>query len=161
MKAKLFYLAFFFAGIGIIIGISFSILSKGLSNFNPKELIAILVGIVFAAIGGALFNFGTKPIVFDKHSGHFWKGRKSPDQVMNIDSIKSLAPLHDIYALQLISEFCRGSGKNSSSYYSYELNLILNDSERINVVDHGKHAKIREDGQTLARFLNKPLWDAT
>ena len=50
---------------------------------------------------------------------------------------------------------------NKSAYYSYEMNLVLNDGKRLNVVDHGNQAKLREDAQTLATFLNVPVWDAT
>jgi len=38
--------------------------------------------------------------------------------------------------------------------------LVLNDASRINVIDHGNIKKLREDGQKLAEFLGKPLWDA-
>ncbi len=62
-----------------------------------------------------------------------------------------------MHALQLISEYVSGK----SSYYSYELNLVLDDGSRINVVDHGNLAAIREDAGKLALFLAKPLWDAT
>ncbi len=49
---------------------------------------------------------------------------------------------------------------NKSSYYSYELNLVLNDGSRINVVDHGNLKRLRSDTQTLSQFLGKPVWDA-
>ncbi|RWX50781.1 hypothetical protein VU01_12641, partial [Candidatus Electrothrix marina] len=50
---------------------------------------------------------------------------------------------------------------NKSSYCSYEINLVLQDGSRINVVDHGKKNRIREDAHALAEFLGKPLWDAS
>ena len=70
----------------------------------------------------------------------------------------SATPLSAIHALQLVSEHVRG---NKSSYWSYELNLVLGDGSRINVVDHGNLDQLRADAQTLAGFLNKPVWDAT
>ena len=54
-----------------------------------------------------------------------------------------------------ISEYCGGK----SSYYSYELNLVLSDGTRLNIVDHGDLRRVRRDGATLARFLGVPLWD--
>ena len=45
--------------------------------------------------------------------------------------------------------------------YNYELNLVLKDGERINVVDHGNLKKIQDDANTLSNFLGKPVWDAT
>jgi hypothetical protein len=49
---------------------------------------------------------------------------------------------------------------NKSSYYSYELNLVLDDGRRINVIDHGNLDRLRSDAQPLSRFLDKPVWDA-
>ena len=50
---------------------------------------------------------------------------------------------------------------SKSSYTSYELNLVLDDGSRINVVDHGNLDRLRGDATTLSRFLSKPVWDAT
>jgi len=50
--------------------------------------------------------------------------------------------LEDIHALQLISEYFRGGG---SLYDCYELNLVLENGKRINVVSHGDEDKLRED----------------
>lgn len=65
--------------------------------------------------------------------------------------------LDDICAIQLISEYCSG---DDSSYYSYELNLVLKDASRINVIDHGNKTRILEDTQILADFLDVPVWNA-
>jgi hypothetical protein len=155
--AKAFYLLFFFIGVGVLVLFTFTLLEKGISNFGFEDLFLLFFGSVFGTVGACIYHFGTKPIVFDKQSGYFWKGKRSPERVINHDSIKTLAKLDDIHAFQLISEYCSG---DDSSYYSYELNLIRKDSTRINVVDHGKLDKIREDAQKLANFLEKPLWDA-
>lgn len=105
-----------------------------------------------------MFWFGTSPIVFDKSVGYFWKGRKSPQDVSDTSSIKKIARLEEIHALQLISEYISGS---KSSYYSYELNLVLKDGRRIAVIDHGNLKSLREDAKRLSEFLGKPVWDAT
>jgi hypothetical protein len=57
-----------------------------------------------------------------------------------------------------LSEFVSGS---KNSYYSYELNLVLDDGSRINVVDHGNLERLRSDANALSQFLDKPVWDAT
>ena len=105
-----------------------------------------------------MLYFGTAPIVFDKLSAHFWKGRKSPQDVGDVRSLKHAAEFSQIHALQILAEYVRG---NKSSYYSYELNLVLKDGARINVVDHGSQNRLREDAKTLSVFLGKPVWDAT
>ncbi len=158
MGAKIFYLIFFLIGLGLFAG--FSIAEFQSEKFDLGMLLPIFVGLVFTLVGGGLFYHGTLPIVFDKKNGYFWKGRKSPDKVFSKSVIKHLAELDNIYALQLLSEHCSGN-ESSSSYYSYELNLVLKTGERINVVDHGNANKLREDATILADFLDKPVWDRT
>jgi hypothetical protein len=48
---------------------------------------------------------------------------------------------------------------NKSSYLSYELNLVLSDGRRINVIDHGDKIKILVDAHDLAEFLDIPIWN--
>jgi hypothetical protein len=63
----------------------------------------------------------------------------------------------NISAIQLLREYVRG---NKNSYYSYELNLVCINGERINIVDHGALHAIREDASILADYLAIPVWDA-
>ena len=93
----------------------------------------------------------------DTHScaeGFFCRGRAGQSGLAGVQQVR----LNGVHALQLISEYVRG---NKSSFYSYELNLVLDDGSRVNVVDHGALARLRDDARTLARFLGRPLWDAT
>ena len=92
--------------------------------------------------------------MFDKRRGYFWKSRKWPeDEVGHVS--KGCVRMDEIHTLQLVSEYCSGS---KSSFYSYELNLVLQDGSRVNVVDHGNLAKLKRDASELAAFLGKPLW---
>lgn len=156
---KVFCMVFILIGVGVIASISFALVSgEGAGLDKGTIIIGVGFGLVFAIAGACLYYFTTLPVVFDKHSGHFWKGKNDPDWVRNKDSIKTWARLDQIHALQLISEYCVDQKK---SYYSYELNLVLEDGKRINVVDHGGLEKIRNDANTLSHFLEKPVWDAT
>jgi hypothetical protein len=155
--ALAFYFLFLLIGLGVLIAFSIFKFSSGGFSFKAETIVPFLLGLVFATIGGCLLYFGTIPIVFDKREGYFWKGRKAPEEVFDKNAIKGLTHLEEIHALQLISEYCRG---NKSSYYSYELNLVLKNGKRINVIDHGNQNKLREDAATLSRFLQKPVWDA-
>lgn len=121
-------------------------------------IIPLVVGSVFVAVGGAMWYYGSAPIVFDKQRGEYWKGRIAPAEAANRDQIKERIELDRIHALQLISERCHSK---NSSYYSYELNLVLDDATRMNVVDHGNRAELLADAETLSGFLGRPLWDAT
>ena len=89
--------------------------------------------------------------------GFFWKGWKAPDEVFDKKTLKHYAKLEKIHALQLISGHVTGG---RSSFHSYELNLVLDNGKRINVVDHSHQDKLREDAGTLSVFLEKPVWDA-
>jgi hypothetical protein len=154
--AVLFYLIFMVSGIGVFIFFLHNFLSGKCSLFTADVFIPFLVGTGFTIVGGCMLYFGTVPIVFDKNNGYFWKGRKSPDAVFNIDQIKSCAQLNDINAIQIISEYCSG---RKSSYMSYEINLVLKNGNRTNVVDHGNLKQIRTDAEKLSAFLGKPVLD--
>lgn len=154
--AVVFSLLFLLVGLGVALGIPAARLAADDSPWLTGELLMpMLIGLLFAGVGGALLYFGTAPIVFDLRRGCFWKGRQDPALLFDQRGVKNFAQLPDIHALQIISEYC--SGKNS--FYSYELNLVLRDGSRVNVVDHGNLAALREDGGKLARFLGRPLWD--
>ena len=156
--ARLFYLAFLFMGLGALIFIPMAMASQGAAG--RQVLMPILMGVVFTVVGGCMYYFGTTPIVFDRGSNHYWRGRTNPDVVPDRHAADKWTDLEEIHALQIISEWCRGSGKNQRSYYSYELNLVLSNGDRLNVVDHGNARRLRDDAARLARFLDVPLWDA-
>jgi hypothetical protein len=155
--AMAFYSVFLAMGVGILVGFFSTTIPSGKAGLNAETVLSVVFGLVFACAGGAMWYFGTVPIVFDKQKGYFWKGRTAPDEVFDKSQLKHFATFEDIHALQLVSEYCRG---DKSSYYSYELNLVLADGKRINVVDHGNREKLREDADALAEFLDRPVWDA-
>ena len=156
MGAKLFGMIFLIVGLGITIGFSVQQFSSGRFSPTVHNILSVSFGLLFAIAGGVLLYTFTAPIVFDRQSEYFWKGRKIPNETFDKKSIKEYAKLVDIHAIQLISECCRG---NKSSYYSYELNLVLKDGKRVNVVDHGNHDKLCEDAEALSQFLERPVWN--
>jgi hypothetical protein len=158
-QAVLFYSVFLLGGLVPMIGITYSNISKGTLGLNADTIIPLVLGAIFAAVGGVMLYFETIPVVFDRMRGCFWKGHGAPAVATGKAALKSYAEFSRIHALQIISELCRG--KKNSTYYSYELNLVLDDGQRINVADHGNLQKLREDAVTLSQFLGKPLWDAT
>jgi len=130
-------------------------------------MISLAVGCLFVVGGATVCCLATRRIAFDQGAGCFWKGGSTPISPAGIQSRTSAAPLAEIHAVQLLSEFIEGSRSSShdagstSSYHSYEINLVLKDGSRINVVDHGDLARIRQDAGQLARFLDVPIWDVT
>jgi len=156
--ARVFYLAFCFAGAGVLLfqlnGIRIG--KPGFAGENPW--VPLLVGAIFAVVGVCLYWFGTAPRVFDRAQAAFWRGRNEPTGMGTFERAKNSAPLSEIHALQLVTEFVSGQ---KNSYYSYELNLVLTDGSRINVVDHGNLDRLRSDAGILSLFLDRPVWDAT
>jgi len=153
---KLFVGLFPVLGLGLCIGTAY-----GAVAVDSAELLVLIivgtVGVAFLAGGVATFYVTTRPRVFDKSVGYYWRGRKRPDLAFAGEELNHAHTLESVHAIQLLREFVRGNKRN---YYSYELNLILSDGRRVNVVDHGNPDKLRADAQTLADFLTRPLWDA-
>ncbi|MBU0482065.1 MAG: hypothetical protein KKG47_13285 [Proteobacteria bacterium] len=156
--AKIFYLVFLLSGLGVLIFIMTRILSSEPDVPLGEILVPILVVTLFTLGGVILFYIATAPIIFDRRRKYFWKGRQDPAKMIEKKGARLFATFGDIHALQILSEFCRGQ---KTSYYSYELNLVLKNSERINVIDHGNLNQIRENSRILSDFLDIPVWDAT
>ncbi len=157
LGAKLFCLLFLCSGLAVMILIPISMYREGGLGWNKNTLFPILFGLVFSSVGGGLLYFMARPTVFDRRTGHFWKGWKNPERMLDPEKLNSYTRLNRIHALQILAEYISGK----SSYYSYELNLVLEDGSRINVTDHGDLKKLREDAETLSKFLGKPIWDRT
>ena len=147
-----------FLGVGlVVIGVfAQKLIGKDVA-FESALLMPLGFGLIFALVGGFLLRNALTPTVFDLNHGYFCKSRQKPEQTMDPSRIKHYAQLCDVHALQLISERC--SSKNGS-YFSYELNLVLNDGTRINVVDHGNLGELKRDALLIAELIQKPLWDA-
>jgi len=62
--------------------------------------------------------------------------------------------LEDVEALQLLGHL---SGSGDDSYWAYELNAVLYDSSRVNILAHGGERRMIKDAQLLSDFVLKPL----
>ncbi len=151
---KIVYLLFTFFGVVMsTVFYYFDIIDTEGVSFLP-----ILIGFTFVVTGIILYYIGTAPIVFEKRIGYFWRGRKNPENSIKSSNLKNCTKLKNIYAIQIISEYVR---TNKNAFDSFELNLVLNDSSRINVIDHANLEQIRLDAKVLSEFLGKPIWDAS
>lgn len=152
--AIIFSLIFALPGIALLI---FLIPNVNWSSIDSGITIALLFGLIFASLGGYMFYRQMLPIVFDKQEGFFWKGHKPQAGMLTNEAVVKYVRLESIHALQIVAEYI--SGKNS--FYSFELNLVLKNGNRINVVDHGNRKKLVEEAGALAEYLGVPVWDAT
>lgn len=151
---------YLFSGVFMFVGSSVAI-GTTIGALTSSEYIVMLFGVpfglLFLFVGYFIMKSLTMPRIFDKNAGFYWRGKKE-SEYENEKDIKESCKLREIHALQLISEYIHS---NKSNYYSYELNLILEDNRRINVIDHGNIHQLREDAHKLSHFLHVPLWDAT
>ncbi|MEX0722797.1 MAG: hypothetical protein WD357_03070 [Gracilimonas sp.] len=159
---KATYSAVLFFGVFVLFGAIFPIVfitsnSEGVGLVSWESLGVIGFGLIFMGAGLFMGYRFMRPIVFDKSVGFFWKGWKQPE-MYGSDNPKGAIRLSDIHAFQILSEYIKS---DNSSYHSYELNLILKDGNRHNVIDHGKLSALREDAKELSKFLGKPVWDIT
>ncbi|HVH98624.1 MAG TPA: hypothetical protein VM869_07935, partial [Enhygromyxa sp.] len=63
--------------------------------------------------------------------------------------------LSSIRGLQITPEEISGG---ESDFTAYELNLVLDDGRRVNVLDHGNLEQLHDHAKQLAAFLRVPLW---
>lgn len=130
-------LAYYFAYVGGVLEEQ-SIL-KNVQLFFREGGVFLLLGLVFLVIFAGTASF-------DKQLNRFSKG-------------KFTISFSEIYAIQLITEFVESNGGSSGSYFSHELNLVLKNGDRINIMDHGVKAHIEEDAVVLGKFLKVPVWN--
>ena len=155
---RIFSLLFIVVGIGAAWFISSAEPSSQAGNGAGSPWFALLFLAAFSGGGAFMFIRGNKPIVFDKLNGFYWKGKKEPNVSMMEEEMKDACRLSSIHAIQVLRERVQGDKK---SYYSYEINLVKKNGERLNVVDYGKHQHIQSDAKLISEFLGKPVWDAS
>jgi len=154
--AALFSFAFLTVGLGVLCFAVYSIF-KPTSLTDGNDVMLIIFGFVFACAGGFLFYYFYMPRVFDKQLGIYYKAHKPKlNNTQRLNSKRQVL-LKSIVAIQIIGEHVRS---DKGSYKSFELNLVLNDSSRRNVVDHGNLKSIIDDAHILSDFLGVPIWHA-
>lgn len=155
MGAKIFVLIFMIVGIAVPF-IFYAVPDAELDSGGMWPL--YIFGGIFFLVGAGLHYVQSKPIVFDKLEGFYWSGRKKPELHHSNEQLKNAARIRNIYAIQILS---RRVSSSKSSYTCYEINLVLRDANRMNVLAHAGGKTIKENAQTLGRFLGVPVWDAS
>lgn len=124
-----------FVLLGVILCVASVIADLGATG----KFLLMVAGLAVIAVTGYLVFPSLTPKTFDKQTGLFSKASHH-------------FRLDDIAALQLLVSQSR------SGYYSYELNLVLVDGTRFNVIETGGSQRVvHEYVRTLAAFLEKPV----
>ena len=124
---------------------------------------AIILPLVLYFILHYTFKDANIPRVFDFARGLYWKGDENFGEAKRVvDKCK----LKEIHALQIIRKTVRtkynhNTGVPGIRRASFEINLILMDASRINVVDQPGIKPTQEDGKKISQALKIPLWDAS
>lgn len=158
LGAKLFSMAFVLTGLGTLVAGGFVGFTKG---DMQGGLFMMAIGAFFSGVGIVIYRQFARGLVFDKSLGRYYLGKESGRS--KYTSSDTQGKLSDIHALQILTERVTSSSSKggSSSYHSFEINLVLNNGKRINVMDHGKIEAIEDNAKELGRFLDVPVWRAS
>jgi hypothetical protein len=101
---------------------------------------------IFFILGIPYLIWVLRPIYFDLDKREFVKKSSRGYEKISID---------DIHALQMIKD------GDHSDEYDYELNIVLKNRDRLNVVCHINGKTIRKQAKELSAMLSIPFWDMT
>tara|TARA_Y100000589_G_scaffold286795_1_gene287135 strand:- start:274 stop:849 length:576 start_codon:yes stop_codon:yes gene_type:complete len=118
------------------------------------RIISLFPVIGLTSFGVFLYIKTNKLIVFDKKIGYYYKSIKKPN--FRKKQKKNCTKLSNISGIQVLREYV--VRQKSTNYSSFEINLVLKDGNRLNVIDHGDEYNVIQDAKKLANFLNLPIW---
>ena len=129
-----------------------------LYNESASQPIDPIFKLVTACILAAYFYSLTRlfqPRIFDLDTRVYRYGWRKPEvEIYYLDN-KNCINFEHIHAIQLVDEFIED---DDGDYTSTELNLVLKDHQRVNVLDHSDKASLFRDAKHLGKVLNKPVW---
>lgn len=148
---RLFTLLCLVVGVACVSGGAWMLVQSG-GQSVPGWLI-IPFGLLLLVAGVTQLRSWISYSVFDLEAGVFQDCTANQK-----DKSGETLKLTQIYAIQILREKIRFP---QSKYSSYELNLVLQDASRRNVIDHGDIETLRQEADRLAKFLGVSVWDAS
>jgi hypothetical protein len=149
-KPKIF--SYILSGVIIFLGLSFCV-GFTIGAIETKEIAAL-----FCAPFGLFFIWaGTwllRVIKIERSIDLVERKVKIPKNNLSFDVESILIDFSDIVAIQIVEQRIN-TGKNR--YDSYELNIILKNLERLNILAHAGGNQILEEAQKIARFIGCDL----
>lgn len=157
MESKVTFGSWLFVGVFVAIGV---FIPLQVISFEGGFLVKVMIGIfslLFCGAGALTALRVSEPFFFDKGQNRFARGHVGGISVPFHHSEYVTCPLSDIYAIQVLEyEVVTHKG---GRYPCYEVNLVLNDSQRLFVFAHGDRRPLQQDAEMLSRFLGVPFWD--
>ncbi|WP_179335078.1 hypothetical protein [Winogradskyella costae] len=155
--AAIFSFIFLAVGLGVLFYALYPLFQSHIESVSIPWFL-ILFGLIFSGAGGFMFYIFYKPRVFDKQQGLYYTTYAFKNHRSKRNVSEDYLRLKSIIAIQIIGEHIKS---DDGSYKSFELNLVLDDASRRNVVDHGNLKSIINDAEMLSEFLNIPIWHAS
>ena len=150
IASKIFCWCFIVLGVAVSIALVFTMSNPSLMREKPGFIEVVLfpaVAISIAVAGGGFLRWLEKKCLFFDRGGIY-------------TAREMICKPGDVYSIQLLRELVFNASGDGRSFYSFEMNLVLNDASRKNVLDHGIKSVVREDARLLGRYLDVPVWDA-
>lgn len=158
----IFILAFSIPLFISIINLWVDFLNNNINDSNIWEHIWwLIIWIVLSWVITSIFYFISVSKILDFQNWYFYdlRFRENLFEKLNQEKYKNkIIPINNFYAIQIVSELV--TWKNSS-YTSYELNMILKDSSRINIIDHWDLEEIRKNAFEISNKLWIKIYDIT
>ena len=100
--------------------------------------------------GNALAYLMQPDQTFCRRTGYYWRG--------NERSASLRLELAAVHALQALALYVPPTDEEDTGYRSFQLNLVLQDGNRLNVLAHSNRIRFEAQVHALADFLGLPLW---
>ena len=150
---------YLFFSVFLIFGLAIIILSQshmGLEDTTDK-IFALVIGGIFTIVGlsGMFYpKFSAKAEIDLLNKKFYPKGKRKFLSTINPQEELEI-PLERFKFLRILTKTGRHS--KGGTYHCYELNLVIDDDHRYNLLNHGNEKKLLQDAQKLSEILNIPI----
>jgi hypothetical protein len=141
-----------------IVGVSCFLLSMFLAFKGEVGYAIFLLIIAFISSLAGWVKKDREIFIIDLVSGNFGIGK----DMNNLSIFSKKGHVKDIYAIQLLeSQYDHDSESVGPEHYmGYEINFVLKNSQRVNVMAHGDLKHIIYSVNTISKVLKVPIWRA-
>jgi len=116
--------------------------------------------LMLGATGYLVYSWG-QGLVLDKGSDKYYRGQFSAGEG---SQVTIQGPLSDIGAVQIIEEAVEEVNSQmeiTGEFYSYEINFVFTNGERLCVMDHGDYNLVLDSAREIAEFLDVDVWNGS